>query len=72
MREALEFAMGKQLSPMEGTHSLQDGVSPPDYSADVQAFTDGTAVACLSCWKGLYSEVTPDIDAEPPQWWIFA
>lgn len=42
----------------------------PDYNAEVIYFTDGSAIACLSSWRGPYSEVTPDIDAEPPIWWI--
>lgn len=33
-------------------------------------FTDGTAIACISCGGGFYSDVTPcDLDA--PDWKVF-
>lgn len=42
----------------------------PDYAACGVIFTDGSALACKSEWVGPYSEVTPDIDAQPPVFWI--
>ena len=33
-------------------------------------FSDGSELEIRSEWSGPYSEVTPDIDADPPTFWI--
>lgn len=68
IHKALTFANGKTINkkwPRDG-----QSMNEPHHCADTAVFTDGTAVACLSQWRGPLSEVTPDIDAEPPKWWI--
>ena len=68
---AFQFAEGKTIK--RNSYAYDIGVTmnhPEGYNCDCVVFTDGTAVACLSQWRGPYSEVTPDIDAEPPKWWI--
>lgn len=65
MLEAFEHARYRDIDPdkrLEGT----------SFDEATVVFTDGTAVACYSRWKGPYSEVTPDIDACDPGWRIFS
>jgi len=64
--EAFDFAMGKTIYHGD----KYDFDDKPNWRAEVVRFTDGTAVACCSDWSGPLSEVTPDIDAQPPIWWI--
>ena len=64
MKEALRFGKSRI---MRDESSIKYG---PNDSCDIVEFTDGSAVACRSSWSGPYSEVTPDIDAEIPRWWI--
>ena len=67
MEDALEFSQGKKIFRDGGINmSLPSGSFG---GCDVVSFVDGTAVACESRWSGPYSEVTPDIDAQPPKWW---
>jgi len=40
-------------------------------SPDGIEFEDGTKVAASSSWRGPYSEVTPDINADPPIFWVW-
>ena len=68
MRDAKRFIRDGDGQP---TNYKPEGIEPPDYSAAVEWFDNGTAVACLSQWCGPYSEVTPDVDAEPPKWWVY-
>ena len=66
MEEALEFSQGRKIFRGRGGRKR-----PPEvWCCSVIAFVDGSAVACESQWSGPYSEVTPDIDAVPPKWWI--
>ena len=66
MRDAIRFIRDGDGQPTDN----QQGPSPPEYGAAVEWFDNGTAVACKSEWYGPYSEVTPDVDAEPPRWWV--
>ena len=65
LKEALAFAATRTISEHHPAKAYTD--SPWD--ADVCWFTDGCAVACRSDASGPYSEVTPDIDLQPPEWW---
>lgn len=69
MAEALEFAQGKTIDYDHDSNYYNYDVKPSD-NAEVVYFTDRTAVASESSFSGPYSEVTPDIDIEPPDWWI--
>lgn len=40
-----------------------------NHSGTVVQFSDSSVVYCSSSWSGPYSEVTPDIDPEPPDVW---
>jgi hypothetical protein len=48
-----------------------DRVIVPCDDACCVHFDDGSMVACTSQWSGPYSELTPDIDADPPEWRIY-
>jgi hypothetical protein len=43
---------------------------PGDKTAYGIELTDGSQVVCESDWSGPYSELTPDVDADPPRFWI--
>ncbi len=58
MREALEFAQPRTIKKVVG------------WSSSRVIFTDNTAIEASSVWSGPLSEVTPDIDADPPEWGI--
>ncbi len=64
MRKAIEHAKQREI----------DTSKPQPYSPcnAVEWFTDGTAIKCESRWSGPISDVTPDIDADPPQWYIYS
>jgi hypothetical protein len=68
MREAIIFIRDEAGQP---TDEQPKGIYPPENACGVEWFDNGTAVACHSEWNGPYSEVTPDIDAEQPRWWIY-
>lgn len=40
------------------------------WEAEGIALDDGSAVVAVSRWSGPYSEVTPDIDAEEPEYFL--
>jgi hypothetical protein len=63
LAEACEFMQGKIIDN-NGT------CNPPNWDCDVVVFTDGSAVACESKWSGPLSEVTPDIDADSPVFYL--
>lgn len=67
IEEVFQFVQGKEI--VNNLTVLPLGVP---WDATVVKFTDGSFVACKSEWSGPLSEVTPDIDAEPPSWWIYA
>lgn len=65
MPEAIIFMQDKKLDYSKKHHN-----NTPDGEASVVYFTDGTAVAVKSDWREPFSIGTPDIDANPPIWWI--
>lgn len=69
MSEAIRFIRDGHGQPVMHNDRAQgpEGV----YDCAIETFDDGTAVACRSKWSGPYSELTPDVDAEPPDWWIY-
>jgi hypothetical protein len=77
MREAVAFIRDECGQPLDGqgVPSWMDGVPLPEFrrygGSGIEFFDNGMAVACCSDWDGPYSEVTPDIDANPPQWFIY-
>ncbi len=74
MREAVRFIRDGGGVPTDGMPVWAASISIPYGErgpACVEWFDDGTAVACASDWTGPYSEVTPDVDARPPEWWIY-
>lgn len=80
MSEAIRFIRDRECAPLpqEQQWGLTVQVGLPEEAASrnpgVEWFSDGTGVCCASDWDdwdGPYSEVTPDIDANPPTWWIY-
>lgn len=67
IEKAFDYAEGKKRLSKWPTKYAVIG---PEHGCDFVFFTDETCLACHSAWSGPYSEVTPDIDAEPPKWWI--
>ena len=65
MKDAMIFIAGKIV---EADHDRRES---PDSNAAVEWFTDGTAVGVVSCVNGPYSDVTPDVDIQPPKWYIY-
>lgn len=39
---------------------------------EILRFSDGTALAVESRYAGPYSEVTPDVEMLPPDWWVYS
>ncbi len=67
MRSAILWATMRRVAAAN-LQARPDGAEPDE---DFVVFTDGSAVAVHSVWKGPYSEVTPDIDAQDPGWRIY-
>lgn len=80
--EAFEHASSRTIDRRTGT-TLPDGSSlyieytetdpfarETDQPDDSVLFTDGSMIACRSQWRGPYSRETPDVDGQPPKWWI--
>lgn len=61
MREAVAFIAGRTVD--EDAPPLRK----PDTDAEVERFTDGTAVACASD----YSAYASGSWADPPKWWVY-
>jgi hypothetical protein len=74
LQEACEFMQNKTVD-QTANRLFQDGY-PRDLklnhpgSEDQLIFTDSSAVVCESNWSGPYSKLTPDIDANPPVFWV--
>jgi hypothetical protein len=61
--EAVQFMQGKTLAARKDN---------PFYGVQWIAFTDGTEVGCYSrCDVSSYTDTTPDIDAEAPDFYIY-
>lgn len=68
LADALQWAAGKAMvGPYEGEGGWPGGCRS---SPSGVVFSDGSVVACSSDWSGPYSELTPDVDGEPPRFWI--
>lgn len=76
MHEAVRFIRDGAGQPLNEVPEWAAELALPESNRnelpDVEWFSDGTAVACASDWDGPWSEATPDTDANPPQWWIYA
>ena len=64
MREAIEFCEDRIISDEKPPRPW------PNPDCEVVMFTEGTAVAVLSKWRGIVTEVILEFKAEPPLWWI--
>ena len=64
MAEAVAYCDGRKVADPAyfPGHCLQVG--------NGVLFTDGTALTCKSEWSGPLSEVTPDVDGEPPRFFL--
>lgn len=74
MREAIRFIRDGDGQPLDERPRWADDAGEPDTpkgSPGIEYFSDGTAIACASDWSGPYSEVTPDVDAHCPDWFIY-
>lgn len=74
MREAVIFIRDEAGQPLDEPPAWSRKAGLPDSnrgSPGVEYFDNGVAVACASDWTGPYSEVTPEVDADPPQWFIY-
>lgn len=69
MAEAIQHSQARDLINPDNPSAFMSIEGIPEF-AGVVLFADGTGIACVSRWKGPYSEVTPDIDGEPPDWFI--
>jgi hypothetical protein len=67
--EACRFMEGRKLKGELGDEDLP--AIEDKWGAEGVEFEDGTRVACESSWNGPYSPETPDIDANPPVFWIY-
>lgn len=70
MIEVLDFLLTQSGSYRARTH---DDPFPSDSkcsTGDGVVLSNGVVIVANSKWSGPYSEVTPDIDAEPPEFWI--
>jgi hypothetical protein len=66
MEEFAEHVQGtKVVNGVTGGPNTWEG-----HSAAGIALDDGSAVVAISKWSGPYSEVTPDVDAEEPEYWL--
>lgn len=62
--EVFDFASGK-------VQCKSFDMAPPEHDADIVIFTDGTAVSCLSIAHVCGTEYTPEMEGDPPLWWIY-
>jgi hypothetical protein len=72
LREALRFASGKASIDVNLDQAyFADKENRPNDEANVEYFTDGTAVACMSEWEdaGCASDPSPP-ERVCPLWWI--
>jgi hypothetical protein len=65
MAKAMEWMIGKTIMTTEFTVF---GVGNGQGNGVI--LSDGTAILATSDWSGPYSKVTPDIDGDPPLFWI--
>ena len=71
LTDVLDFAQGKTFEVLCDYSELNNIPSDYDnYLGKPIKFSDGTYLIDSSEWTGPYSEVTPDIDAEPPSYWL--
>lgn len=68
MAEAVDF-MSKRT--MIGPIDYRSNPEPNVTGDSKIRFTDGSEVSVTSDWSGPYSELTPDIDGDPPIWEIY-
>ena len=70
LKEALLFSIGRTVVKeyVDTTKFLEEGIVG---SGTGVTFNDGSMLYSHSDWTGPYSEVTPDIDANPPRIWLF-
>lgn len=67
MWEALEFMQYRKMWRRITSEFMHGGDGP----VDGIEFEDHTKVVCESRFSGPYSELTPDIDLDPPMFFIF-
>lgn len=71
LAEILDHFQGRRRIDGGGGQSLDlpsDAVESGE--ASMLFLDDGSVVVAASQWRGPYSDQTPDIDAEPPRFWI--
>lgn len=68
--ELLQWYEGKTI--VNNNLSYNDVPDWPEgsYLEGAILLSDGSVVCAESKWSGPYSEVTPDIDAKPPVFWV--
>lgn len=65
-REVASILQGRQVVREEVCFA----VGPDARSGEVFTLDNGVEIGAVSVWSGPYSQDTPDIDGEPPEWFI--
>ena len=69
-----QITMEQFAEHIQGTKVVNGVTGGPDayggHSAAGIALDDGSAVVAISKWSGPCSPVTPDVDAEEPEYWL--
>lgn len=73
LAEMCDFCQGKTQAETPERVDLSELGHPGNttsFEAEVLFFEDGGCITAESKWSGPYSAMTPDTDADPPEFWI--
>lgn len=70
-KEAFEWCCSRTVTEEVIDYQIVTGAGWPYDEGSGVVLSDGSMVVATSQWSGPLSEVTPDCDAMPPEFWIF-